>query len=258
MGVLKNDVGRPSNKTIRARFILKVVLVMISFVIGYLFAIYVVPDKESKDYVNHERTCNASKGDCNEKNHTVEETDNNKKEDVTTTKVDTNKKYNPKEAFDKFVKTNNLITITNDEKMSLDSKPIYDMEALKKDNCVSATWAQEDGSVDVYHAELLTFTDEESAKKYFKSQVEGQKANEEVVKVYEKNILTDRTTEDYSVFEMIRVAEDFYGTSEKVYDYLYMVRIDNYYITLFNSNSYAGMVDGMVNLKEALNVLLQI
>lgn len=80
MGVLKNDVGRPSNKTIRTRFALKLTLVFIvSFVAGYLLSIYVVPDKESKDYVNHERTCNATKGDCNEKNQTDEETDNNNK-----------------------------------------------------------------------------------------------------------------------------------------------------------------------------------
>ena len=39
MGVLKNDVGRPSNKTIRARFILKLIglilVVGLAFFVGY-------------------------------------------------------------------------------------------------------------------------------------------------------------------------------------------------------------------------------
>ena len=53
MGVLKNDIGRPSNKTIRTRFILKLIglilVVVLAFIGGYKLSNVKKETKENKE-----------------------------------------------------------------------------------------------------------------------------------------------------------------------------------------------------------------
>lgn len=234
MGVFKNDVGRPSNKTITIRNILKGILVIV--LAAAIFAGgYALNGYQKKE-------------------------DSIKKESKKTTTIinKQNKTYNPKEAFDKFLKDHNLITYVDDEKHSDDDTTIFDMNALKKDNCTTATMARPDGSVDVYYAEIYTFTDENSAKKFAKGQVENAKQDSSIVQTFEKKILTDKSTDDYDMFELKQIVEDIDDSNVKDYEYYYSVRIGNYYITLHTVDTLGDMTDEMIKLKNELNTLLGI
>lgn len=238
MSMFTNGVGRPSNETIRKRNIFKGICVLLILVIIGLVG-YILNDK---GIIN---LGNKNTKDGNEKV-------------ATTTKAEDNKSYSPKEAFDKFVKDNHLITYVDDEKHSDDDKAAFDMKALKKDNCTTATMARPDGSVDVYYAEIFTFTDENSSKKYAKGQVEYQKEDSSAVQTFEKKILTDKSTDDYDMFELKQVVEDIDDSNSKDYEYYYSVRIGNYYITLHTVDTLGDMTDEMINLKNDLNTLLGI
>lgn len=241
MGVFKNDVGRPSNKTITIRNILKGVLLII--IAAAIFAGgYVLNDYQKKE-------------------------DSGKKESKKTTTIinKKNKTYNPKEAFDKFVKNHNLITYVDDEKHSDDDEPRYDMENLKSINCTTATMARPDASVDVYLAEIYTFNDEDSAKKEFEKQSDYQKtAGDGLVEVFDRKILTDKSKDNYDIVEIKSVVEDGENAGTKSYDYYYGIRIDNYYITLFIAENYGDdktanyVMEDMIKLKNELNTLLGI
>ena len=237
MSLFKNEVGRPSNETIKKRNIFKGICVLFGLIIiGLVF--YILNDKGLFT--------------------TNEKGSKNNNEIITTTKVNTNKEYSPKEAFDKFVENNHLITYVNDETHSDDDTAIFDMKALKKDNCTTATMARPDGSVDVYYAEIFTFTDENSSKNYAKGQVEYEKEDSSVVQIFEKKILTDKSTDEYDMFELKQVVEDIDDSNVKNYEYYYSVRIGNYYITLHTVDTLGDMTDEMIKLKDELNTLLNI
>lgn len=223
MGLFKNDVGRPSNETIKKRNIFKgicVVLVLIIItLVCYIF----------KDDI---RIFNSSNNKVN---------NNNKNDTISTTKQVTtieSKSYTPKEAFDKFAKDNNLIVRQNGEG--------YDMDALKSVNCNTAISALEKN--DKYFIEILEFDDVESAYKEYERQTETPRL--------ERKLLTDKSGNNYNVIETNYTYSDPEDNSE-VHGYTYMVRIDNYYICL-GSNTEKDQYDSMVILKEQLNSLLNI
>lgn len=234
MGILKNDVGRPSNKTIKIRTILKGILLIV-VIAGVFVSGYLLNDYQKKE--------------------------DNKKETTTkktTTTKNNSKTYSTEEAFDKFVKDNHLITYTDDEKHSDDDTAVFDINALKSINCLTATRAISDGSVDVFSVEKFTFSDEESAKKEYAEQINYQKTSGEgFVEVYERKILDNKSTNEYDVFEIKYVTDDLENSDFKSYSYYYGVRIKNYYIVLFASND-KDMSEDMIKLKNELNLLLNI
>ncbi len=239
MSLFRNEVGRPSNEIIRKRNIFKGICVLLVLVIIGLVG-YILNDKG---------IINLSDKNSNTGNEKV----------VTTTKVNNINNYNPKEAFDKFVKNHNLITYTDSETHSDDEQPHYDINALKAINCTTATMAIVDGSAETYSIEIFTFSDEESAKKEFKKQSDYQKTTGDgLIEVFDRKILTDKSKDNYDIVEIKSVVEDFENADYKSYDYYYGLRIDKYYITLHTANTVGDTSDEMIKLKDELNTLLNI
>ncbi len=243
MGVLKNDVGRPSNKTIKTRTILKGILLIIIMVAVFAGG-YLLNESQNKE--------------------TTKQVKRDENKVVSTTKKSEKIEISAKEAFDKFVKDNHLSTYKDDEKHSVDEEPRYNLDALKSINCTTATMARPDASVDVYYAEIYTFTDEISAKKEFEKQTDSHKNPSGVTEIYEQNILDEKFTNRYDLLEMKSISEDLDGSNRKTYEYYYGIRIDNYYIVLYRADAFEDdnmakyMIEDMSKLKKELNLLLNI
>ena len=172
------------------------------------------------------------------------------------------KNYRPDMAFDIFVKNNNLITYTDEEVHSDDDVPVFNKNELKKINCVSATQARPDASVDVYYAYIYTLKDEDSARKYFIEQSEAEKNPSGVDEDYKQKILSEKSGKNYELLEMKSTSGKLDGG--KTYEYYYALRINNYYIQLnhaekYNEESWGDyMIKDMIKLKDELNTLLNI
>lgn len=142
MGVFNNDVGRPLNKTIMVRNILKgILIVVISIVLvacGYLLNDY--QKRENND-------------------------DKNKK--IITITNNQNKNYDPKQAYDKFAEDNSLIMYKDEQ--------AFDINSLQSKNCLTATVARSNDNTNGYSIEIFTFSDEELSKKCYEEQINYQK-----------------------------------------------------------------------------------
>ena len=116
------------------------------------------------------------------------------------------KEVNVKDAVDKFVKNNNMILY--------EAGKGYDTDALKAMNCTTATRA----TAKEYYIEIFTFDNDESAKKEFENQKEYQKtAGDDVVQIYDRKILNDKTASDYNMFEIKSLVEDIENANQTCY-----------------------------------------
>ena len=166
---------------------------------------------------------------------------------TTTTKIKQSD-INIKELYDKFVIDNKLV-ISN-------PNDVYDITLLENSGCTLEKFAsKEDGQ---YSIGFLSFDNVENASKYYKEQISYLKnsGKEETIKVYSKNIIQDRKKDNYEVFEIIKLTDD-YNSNGKVYHYVYSLRINNNYINITSINS-SDITLEMTKIKDELETSLEI
>lgn len=165
---------------------------------------------------------------------------------VTNVKTTTKKeKINIEDIYNKFVLDNRLI--------ENDPNEVYDIESLKSYDYALAKFASSsDGK---YAIELISFDDTNNANNFFKKEVNYQKNDDDNVRIYSKNIIQDRKKDNYEVFELIKQIEGL--NSKKVYQYIYELRMDNYYICIVSTNDRDITLD-MTKIKDELEFDLEI
>lgn len=164
---------------------------------------------------------------------------------TTTTKNEKKVDVNIEDVYNKFVLDNKLI--------ENDSNEVYDMESLKNDGCVLAKFAS--SSEGEYAIGFISFDNVENSSKFFKKEVNYLKTDDDSVKIYSKNIIQDRKKDNYEVFEIIKQTDGI--NTGKVYQYVYELRMDNYYINIVSTNDRDITLD-MTKLKDELEVNLKI
>lgn len=203
----------------------RIVILIISFIvlIGLSALFFKIRDKKKNNKVNKRITSSITTTTKNEK------------------KVD----VNIEDVYNKFVLDNKLI--------ENDSNEVYDMESLKNDGCVLAKFAS--SSEGEYAIGFISFDDVENSSKFFKKEVNYLKTDDDSVKIYSKNIIQDRKKDNYEVFEIIKQTDGI--NAGKVYQYVYELRMDNYYINIVSTNDRDITLD-MTKLKDELEVNLKI
>lgn len=203
----------------------RIVILIISFIvlIGLSALFFKIRDKKKKNKVNKRITSSITTTTKNEK------------------KVD----VNIEDVYNKFVLDNKLI--------ENDSNEVYDMESLKNDGCVLAKFAS--SSEGEYAIGFISFDNVENSSKFFKKKVNYLKTDDDSVKIYSKNIIQDRKKDNYEVFEIIKQTDGI--NAGKVYQYVYELRMDNYYINIVSTNDRDITLD-MTKLKDELEVNLKI
>lgn len=203
----------------------RIVILIISFIvlIGLSALFFKIRDKKKNNKVNKRITSSITTTTKNEK------------------KVD----VNIEDVYNKFVLDNKLI--------ENDSNEVYDMESLKNDGCVLAKFAS--SSEGEYAIGFISFDNVENSSKFFKKEVNYLKTDDDSVKIYSKNIIQDRKKDNYEVFEIIKQTDGI--NAGKVYQYVYELRMDNYYINIVSTNDRDITLD-MTKLKDELEVNLKI
>ena len=203
----------------------RIVILIISFIvlIGLSALFFKIRDKKKNSKVNKRITSSITTTTKNEK------------------KVD----VNIEDVYNKFVLDNKLI--------ENDSNEVYDMESLKNDGCVLAKFAS--SSEGDYAIGFISFDNVENSSKFFKKKVNYLKTDDDSVKIYSKNIIQDRKKDNYEVFEIIKQTDGI--NAGKVYQYVYELRMDNYYINIVSTNDRDITLD-MTKLKDELEVNLKI
>ncbi len=203
----------------------RIVILIISFIvlIGLSALFFKIRDKKKNSKVNKRITSSITTTTKNEK------------------KVD----VNIEDVYNKFVLDNKLI--------ENDSNEVYDMESLKNDGCVLAKFAS--SSEGEYAIGFISFDNVENSSKFFKKKVNYLKTDDDSVKIYSKNIIQDRKKDNYEVFEIIKQTDGI--NAGKVYQYVYELRMDNYYINIVSTNDRDITLD-MTKLKDELEVNLKI
>ncbi len=203
----------------------RIVILIISFIvlIGLSALFFKIRDKKKNNKVNKRITSSITTTTKNEK------------------KVD----VNIEDVYNKFVLDNKLI--------ENDSNEVYDMESLKNDGCVLAKFAS--SSEGEYAIGFISFDNVENSSKFFKKKVNYLKTDDDSVKIYSKNIIQDRKKDNYEVFEIIKQTDGI--NAGKVYQYVYELRMDNYYINIVSTNDRDITLD-MTKLKDELEVNLKI
>lgn len=203
----------------------RIVILIISFIvlIGLSALFFKIRDKKKNNKVNKRITSSITTTTKNEK------------------KVD----VNIEDVYNKFVLDNKLI--------ENDSNEVYDMESLKNDGCVLAKFAS--SSEGEYAIGFISFDNVENSSKFFKKEVNYLKTDDDSVKIYSKNIIQDRKKDNYEVFEIIKQTDGI--NAGKVYQYVYELRMDNYYINIVSTNDRDITLD-MTKLKDKLEVNLKI
>lgn len=203
----------------------RIIILIISFIvlIGLSALFFKIRDKKKNNKVNKRITSSITTTTKNEK------------------KVD----VNIEDVYNKFVLDNKLI--------ENDSNEVYDMESLKNDGCVLAKFAS--SSEGEYAIGFISFDNVENSSKFFKKEVNYLKTDDDSVKIYSKNIIQDRKKDNYEVFEIIKQIDGI--NTGKVYQYVYELRMDNYYINIVSTNDRDITLD-MTKLKDELEVNLKI
>ncbi len=203
----------------------RIVILIISFIvlIGLSALFFKIRDKKKNNKINKRITSSITTTTKNEK------------------KVD----VNIEDVYNKFVLDNKLI--------ENDSNEVYDMESLKNDGCVLAKFAS--SSEGEYAIGFISFDNVENSSKFFKKKVNYLKTDDDSVKIYSKNIIQDRKKDNYEVFEIIKQTDGI--NAGKVYQYVYELRMDNYYINIVSTNDRDITLD-MTKLKDELEVNLKI
>lgn len=203
----------------------RIVILIISFIvlIGLSALFFKIRDKKKNNKVNKRITSSITTTTKNEK------------------KVD----VNIEDVYNKFVLDNKLI--------ENDSNEVYNMESLKNDGCVLAKFAS--SSEGEYAIGFISFDNVENSSKFFKKEVNYLKTDDDSVKIYSKNIIQDRKKDNYEVFEIIKQTDGI--NAGKVYQYVYELRMDNYYINIVSTNDRDITLD-MTKLKDELEVNLKI
>ena len=203
----------------------RIVILIISFIvlIGLSALFFKIRDKKKNNKVNKRITSSITTTTKNEK------------------KVD----VNIEDVYNKFVLDNKLI--------ENDSNEVYDMESLKNDGCVLAKFAS--SSEGEYAIGFISYDNVENSSKFFKKKVNYLKTDDDSVKIYSKNIIQDRKKDNYEVFEIIKQTDGI--NAGKVYQYVYELRMDNYYINIVSTNDRDITLD-MTKLKDELEVNLKI
>lgn len=203
----------------------RIVILIISFIvlIGLSALFFKIRDKKKNNKVNKRITSSITTTTKNEK------------------KVD----VNIEDVYNKFVLDNKLI--------ENDSNEVYNMESLKNDGCVLAKFAS--SSEGEYAIGFISFDNVENSSKFFKKKVNYLKTDDDSVKIYSKNIIQDRKKDNYEVFEIIKQTDGI--NAGKVYQYVYELRMDNYYINIVSTNDRDITLD-MTKLKDELEVNLKI
>ncbi len=202
----------------------RVIILIISFIvlIGLFAALFRINDKKKHNKVNRITTSS-----------------------IITTKKEEKVDVNIEDVYNKFVLNNKLIVN--------DPNEVYDMETLKNEGCTLAKFSSSSGGE--YAIGFISFDNVDSASKFFKKEVSYSKNDNDSVKIYSKNIIQDRKKDNYEVFEIIKQTDSI--SSEKVYQYVYELRMDNYYINIISTNDRDITLD-MTKIKDELEVLLKI
>ena len=202
----------------------RVIILIISFIvlIGLFAALFRINDKKKHNKVNRITTSS-----------------------IITTKKEEKVDVNIEDVYNKFVLNNKLIVN--------DPNEVYDMDTLKNEGCTLAKFSSSSGGE--YAIGFISFDNVDSASKFFKKEVSYSKSDNDSVKIYSKNIIQDRKKDNYEVFEIIKQTDSI--SSEKVYQYVYELRMDNYYINIISTNDRDITLD-MTKIKDELEVLLKI
>lgn len=151
-----------------------------------------------------------------------------------------NTEVNIEEAFKNFVVSKNLQT----------SSDGYDWDALHSENCTNAISATGDG----YSLELFVFEYNDSSIKKYNEQNNYQLEVHNVEK-----LIGTSNTDKYDYYEAILVPnlEKAPAATGNEYNYIYQLRIDNFYISLFETSTISDktkMINIVKELKNALEV----
>ena len=174
------------------------------------------------------------------KNNDVEKDNDNS---LNTEQVQENKEnseVNIEDEFKKFVASKNLQT----------SSDVYDWNSLHNENCTSAISATGDG----YSLELFVFKDNDSSIKEYNEQNNYQLEVNNVEK-----LIGTSNTDKYDYYEAILVPnlEKAPAATGNEYDYIYQLRIDNFYISLFETSTISDKTK-MINIAKELKTALGI
>lgn len=166
--------------------------------------------------------------------------ENSKEENSDNQMIEENNEVNIKESFNNFVINKNLKTNTD----------IYDEVALNNMNCIEAISA----SGEEYSLEFYTFKDSDSAKKEYNKQNNYQLEVKNV-----KQVISSGNIDNYDYYEAILVPnlEKSPAATGNEQDYVYQLRIDNYYISLFETSTNSDKTS-MINIANELKSTLGI
>ena len=139
-------------------------------------------------------------------------------------------------AFNNFVINNNLSVNEN----------VYDKDGLNNINCTSAKLASGNG----YSLEIYKFNSEDSAKKYYSDQ------NNYKLDVSNVKQLISSGNDYYEAILTPNLEESPNAIGNEV-DYIYQLRIDNFYIVLFETSTNSDKTN-IINIAKQLKTDLNI
>ena len=139
-------------------------------------------------------------------------------------------------AFTNFLITKNLTATENG----------YDKEVLNSVNCISAKLASGNG----YTLEIYKFDNAESAKKYYFDQ------NTYKLKVSNVKQLISSGNDYYEAILTPNLEESPNAIGNE-FDYIYQLRVDNFYIVLFETSTNSDKTN-MINLSKELKTTLNV
>lgn len=162
-------------------------------------------------------------------NNEIEENNTNQDE---TTQIDIT------EEFKKFATSKNLKT----------SSDVYDWDALHKINCIDAISATGNG----YSLELFMFRDNNSAKQEYTSQKNYQLETNNV-----KQEIASGSKDNFDYYEATLVPnlDNAPAATGDEQIYLYKLRIDNFYISFYETSTNSDKTN-MINVVEELKTVL--
>jgi len=206
------------NKNNTLTIVLIVIIAILCLVVGILIGDKFLGSKEEiKNYIPIEEKDDA---DNSTKDENVEEEQNI---DVET-------------AFNNFVANNSLSVNEN----------AYDKAGLNSINCISAKLASGNG----YSLEIYKFNNADSAKKYYSDQ------NSYKLDVSNVKQLIGSGSDYYEAILTPNLEKSPNATGNEI-DYIYQLRIDNFYIVLFETSTNSDKTN-MINLTKQLKTTLNL
>ena len=178
---------------------------------------------------------------ADKENEIISDTEQKEESKDDSTNLDENKEnVNIEIAFNNFVTSKNL----NENQKG------YDENSLNSINCLTARMASGNG----YSLEIYKFDNEVSAKKYYNDQKNNKLSVSNV-----KQLINSGSKDNYDFYEAIltpNLEESPVAIGNEI-EYIYQVRINNFYIILFETSTNPDKTN-MINLTKELKTTLNL